>query len=478
MAFWIVRAIWDKVDNKMQEFVENIIWENAYPEEYGNIVNNVKVDDYLLLTDGSYVKYYAKCSKNIKNGEILNVQKWNLLNEPIYIPAKGNYIKTISQLNAKLYKDRIINEIGQSNQNTLYIQSLKTKYFMSLPNQNIEFCNGINIFIGENGTGKSQIIKLLYSVLDANNKIALDKEEADYEKQRELASSLSEVFKVGLGSLVKKSKKECEVNVVCNNYDFKFKFGALSKKEVQKADTPFKKQFTSKKNIFIPAKEVLSFYSGFRLLYEQKRLNFDKTYYNLCKALEEPQSKGKNISSEIIEKLGNILGGKISIIDGEFYLIKNDTKYEINIIAEGLRKIGLLFYLLKNSSLDNESILFWDEPEANMNPKLIDDIVQFLVILSNKGMQIFITTHSPFIIESFNNHLKKHKIQDKKTDDTDIENIVPLAPKDITAYLLEDNNITSILNKKYGLLDDKFLEQFNNINKIYDKMRDIEWDNK
>jgi len=135
----------------------------------------------------------------------------------------------------------------------------------------------------------------------------------------------------------------------------------------------------------------------------------------------------------------------------------------------------MISYLIANGSLDEDSILFWDEPEANMHPKLIDDIVQFLVILSNRGMQIFVSTHSPYVIESFNNHLKRFKIKDLPIDDKDILSLEPLDFNKATAYLLEKDNYISLIDKEYGLIDDKLLEEFNQLNLLYDKMRDIEW---
>ena len=50
-------------------------------------------------------------------------------------------------------------------------------------------------------------------------------------------------------------------------------------------------------------------------------------------------------------------------------------------------------YLLRNGSLTKDSILFWDEPEANLNPKLIIEVRKVLQALAKTGMQIFITTH-------------------------------------------------------------------------------------
>ncbi|MCK5524202.1 MAG: ATP-binding protein [Thiomargarita sp.] len=45
--------------------------------------------------------------------------------------------------------------------------------------------------------------------------------------------------------------------------------------------------------------------------------------------------------------------------------------------------------------------MFWDEPESNLNPKLIREIAQVLIDLSAIGVQIFINTHSLFLIKEF-----------------------------------------------------------------------------
>ncbi len=47
-----------------------------------------------------------------------------------------------------------------------------------------------------------------------------------------------------------------------------------------------------------------------------------------------------------------------------------------------------------NESITENSILFWDEPEANINPKLTHDVAEILLELSRQGVQIFVATHN------------------------------------------------------------------------------------
>jgi hypothetical protein len=47
---------------------------------------------------------------------------------------------------------------------------------------------------------------------------------------------------------------------------------------------------------------------------------------------------------------------------------------EFILLAEGFRKLGLLWLLLQNGTLLNGSVLFWDEPETNLNPKTMQTV--------------------------------------------------------------------------------------------------------
>ena len=85
----------------------------------------------------------------------------------------------------------------------------------------------------------------------------------------------------------------------------------------------------------------------------------------------------------------------------EFYLKSGSSKQEFTLVAEGIRKMALLWQLVKNGTLEKGSILFWDEPEANINPTYIPIIVEMLLELQRKGVQIFISTHDYMIASYF-----------------------------------------------------------------------------
>jgi wobble nucleotide-excising tRNase len=154
--------------------------------------------------------------------------------------------------------------------------------------------------------------------------------------------------------------------------------------------------------LFFPAKEVLSIYPGFITSYEDREVAFDETYYDLCKALNRFLLRGKRRSeiADWITPLESHIPGKLILEVNRFYLqLSEQEKREIPLVAEGIRKIAMLNYLILNGSLTKGSTLFWDEPEANLNAKLQVKLVDSLVQLANAGVQIVLTVHDLFLMK-------------------------------------------------------------------------------
>jgi len=74
---------------------------------------------------------------------------------------------------------------------------------------------------------------------------------------------------------------------------------------------------------------------------------------------------------------------------------------EIPLVAEGLRKLGMIAQLVATGALFDNGFLFWDEPEANLNPMLIVKVARTILSLCKNGIQIFIATHSLFLLREF-----------------------------------------------------------------------------
>ena len=93
--------------------------------------------------------------------------------------------------------------------------------------------------------------------------------------------------------------------------------------------------------VFISAKEVLT--SGWLLpLYDRREVPIDETYPDLLRLLSGPPLRQPE-PANIINKLAQLIGGKIEEEGGQFYLISPDQmRLEMNLVAEGVRKFATL----------------------------------------------------------------------------------------------------------------------------------------
>lgn len=95
------------------------------------------------------------------------------------------------------------------------------------------------------------------------------------------------------------------------------------------------------------------------------------TYKDIITAASVDISNGPDNGrkKKYLARLQTITKGRVKVENEEFYLLPgNQSKLEFQLVAEGLRKIALLWQLIKNGALESGAVLFWDEPEANMNP--------------------------------------------------------------------------------------------------------------
>jgi wobble nucleotide-excising tRNase len=146
---------------------------------------------------------------------------------------------------------------------------------------------------------------------------------------------------------------------------------------------------------------VLSIYPGFLAAYQNRELAFDETYFDLCFALSGAPLRGPrgDAASKLWRPLAEYLRTSVSLEGDRFYLFSDDDGIiEAHLAAEGFRKIATLMHLIANGSLLKNSVLFWDEPEANLNPKLVKIVADFLLRLAAYEVQVFVATHDYLLI--------------------------------------------------------------------------------
>jgi predicted ATP-dependent endonuclease of OLD family len=284
------------------------------------------------------------------------------------------------------------------------VKSIRLEQFTNFKNETtFDFCQGVNVFIGANGAGKTHLLKVIFALLKAEE---ITKTDRTGTKEERVANRLMDCFlpdENQLSRLVSRSqgKQTCTIQIQTTNFKETVSFvrgSGKGKNEIEpimdRVDAP---NTITTKAIFLPSREIISIFDGFLALYNRRETNFDATYYYLAESLAINKKKGANtLEAKVLRKIMDDFFDKKTTVtkEGErFYLKSNQGTMEMALVSEGMRKIATLLYLIDNAELSANSVLFWDEPEANLNPKLTQLIAELLLILSHQGVQIFVATH-------------------------------------------------------------------------------------
>ena len=312
---------------------------------------------------------------------------------------------------------------------------IEAENFTVFENISIPFCKGLNVLVGENGVGKTHIMKMAYAACQAS------KHDVSFSQKTVM---LFRPDQFSIRRLVNRSKNRnntAKISVESDTAKIMMSFSTKTKKwdaEI-KAEEKWEKQMSDLSSVFIPAKEILSNSWNLDAAVKMGNVDFDDTYLDIIATAKIDISSGVDSASrkKYLDILRKISTGKVTLHDERFYLKPGtQAKLEFNLVAEGLRKIALLWQLIKNGTLEKGSVLFWDEPEANINPKDIPVLAELLIMLEREGVQIFVSTHDYF--------LSKY-IEVKRGKDSDVQYI--------SLYKNDENKVQRETAKEFELLE-------------------------
>ena len=288
------------------------------------------------------------------------------------------------------------------------LQSLQIQNLTVFPEADLTFAPGLNVFVGENTTGKSHLLKAAYSVMATCAEEGTKPNAGAPTKSLlhgRLADKLVGVFRPeSLGRLArrKQGRERCEIALRFEDsgLDTAFSFATQSKTEVGLSQTPA--AWPDKAPAYLPTRELLTLYPGFVALYDSHYVEFEETWRDTCLLLGKPPAKGKRESraAELMKPLEEAMEGRVRLENnGRFYLdAYSGGKVEMPLVAEGVSKLAMLAQLIASGVLLEKGYLFWDEPEANLNPALQRTVATVLIGLARQGIQVFLATHSLFLL--------------------------------------------------------------------------------
>jgi hypothetical protein len=287
---------------------------------------------------------------------------------------------------------------------------------------------GVNVILGANSTGKTFAIKALYAALKG-----LGSEAPPGAPPRELLrEKLSGVFRPDDGDvrrLVSRIHGKATGRLRVEFDDrapLRATISTAGKQAISSLDFPKPERQQDGQArpdldipaLFLPSREVLAMYEGFVAAYTQRELAFDETYFDTAVALSAAALRGPRPGQlrAVVERLEGELGGKIRLEGPRFYLHGKRGRLEAQLLAEGLRKVASIVHLIANGALRQGGILIWDEPEANLHPRLAEVVVDCLGALAEGGVQILIATHDYLLADAVSRWSEYREVVDRTAD--------------------------------------------------------------
>ncbi|GAB56447.1 hypothetical protein GPUN_2332 [Glaciecola punicea ACAM 611] len=316
------------------------------------------------------------------------------------------------------------------------IKGISLENFAAFKHIELEFTSGINIIIGENSCGKTQILKSIYALSSPQN----------------ITDKLLGLFKPHNGKLSGLYHRGGEGKAKLAIEDSSGKSTSVEFSSRTQKATKASSIVNIGQPVLIPTKEVLSLLPAIQsVTVSEESLSalFDDSIIDLCRTLlsDSDGDLTEAINSdprlgEIMPMLVKAIGGKFEIectehafVKGAFVERPNSdiskgqsakayadykelifvkeklSETSVTMTAEGFRKIGLIQRLIDTGALvkGKTNVLLWDEPESNMNPILMKMLVQCLLELARNGQQIIIATHDYVLLKWFDLLSKEKK---------------------------------------------------------------------
>jgi energy-coupling factor transporter ATP-binding protein EcfA2 len=350
------------------------------------------------------------------------------------------------------------------------IERVEIKDFLVFKGEfSADFCQGVNVIIGENGTGKTTLLKCMYGATDTVRHTA-----SRYFDFPGFAKSRGDVR---IAAICGMTRDEFDESKSTANYppiavlvsrpaewsktdsDFYSKIDKIASRseEGRKLNEEYMSDplafNMNKKSVMIPAAEMLSHSRGLLAMFNERKMPFDQTEIDILAKAQFPETREiKPNAARTLEKIKPIIGGEVVYENDTFYTQKESgEKVSFSLEASGYRKFGLLWKLLRNGLLEKGVILLWDEPENSLNPELVPVLVDILLELARNGVQIFIATHSEILAEYF-------AVLRKKSNGDEVKFFSLYKDGDHIKHdagdrfdLLAPNNLTAEPVKVYGL---------------------------
>lgn len=154
------------------------------------------------------------------------------------------------------------------------------------------------------------------------------------------------------------------------------------------------------------------------------------------------------------------------------YNPEENTSLELNISSSMVKGLASLSLYLKYLARQNDLVVI-DEPEMNLHPVAQVMLTEFMGMLVNSGLNLLITTHSPYIVDHLANLMCAFKSQDKNEIKSDFyleRESAFISEDDVSIYLFEDGQVKTLISEDGEIDWGTFSDVSRSVSEIYSKL--------
>jgi putative ATP-dependent endonuclease of OLD family len=302
----------------------------------------------------------------------------------------------------------------------MWLKKLKIKNFKSIEDSEIVFTPGINVIFGENGTGKTNIVKAILKLLGPTYPGPNSFSKEDYylfDEGKNITIEL--IFSDGNGDIVLKwdidNRGKCRLIKGFSDYVTNEERESLCPLHIppnrEIKDLPGSSKWTPIGRIICKLSELIEANSDVHN-------NFVRKMQDCSKVLEESPEFSQfkegieKYSSEQLGGRGEKIQVRLGLLDHKNILKTlqifeelQDNLYNLAEGGQGVQSTVTMAALRAFSDISGGSLfIIADEPEAYLHPLAQRSLCKIFEQIAESGTQIILTTHSPHFISS--SHIK------------------------------------------------------------------------
>lgn len=322
-----------------------------------------------------------------------------------------------------------------------YLESVKVKGFRTLKDSEVTFVSGLNIIIGGNGVGKSNLLDIIFDCVSENHsRLSFENFNADVLfKEKRFSLEIAENQEI-LNELSNDAKVEILKHLKTDRYKEAYIFGSNNYTKDFATFLDFLQVKTTnytidiEKVVYDIPEKISLLGNKFNLPFKRKdskitldvfaiddKTNFELFSQSINFLIVAVQDQGLQISkeqiemcfeplheSEILQRYTPIQDYRLKkdyyiLNEGDQFVIKNlEIEFKINdnwfsweSLSDGTKRLFYLFLKVLNSS--SSSVVLIEEPELGVHPHQFHSIMLFLKEQA-QYKQIILTTHSPYAL--------------------------------------------------------------------------------